>query len=67
MFSVAAIWLTLASGARVGELLGAIRADSLPAGLKARTDRLIELQEITDANDVKLAIADFKVRTWHAT
>jgi len=65
--SAAAIWLTLATGARVGELLGAIWADSLPAGHKARTERLIELQEIADVNDVKLGIVDPKARTWHLT
>lgn len=65
--SAAAIWLTLATGARVGELLGAIWADALPAGHKARTERLIELQEIADVNDVKLGIVDPNARTWHLT
>ncbi|MEO8124541.1 MAG: tyrosine-type recombinase/integrase, partial [Burkholderiales bacterium] len=53
----AAIWLILATGVRVGELLGAVwlDADRDPAKLKV----------IADTAGVKLGFVDTKRRTWH--
>ena len=60
-----AIWLTLATGVRVGELMGAVWADALPADPKARKARLDGLLALAEAEDVKLGIIDTTVRTWH--
>lgn len=63
--SAAAIWLTLATAVRVGELMGAVWADLLPADAKARAGRLAELQAIADDEGVKLGVLDLPERTWH--
>lgn len=63
--SATAIWLTLATGVRVGELMGAVWADALPVNPKARTARLSALQGIADAEGVKLGIVDAAARTWY--
>ena len=63
--SATAIWLTLATGVRVGELMGAVWADALPVDPKARTARLSALQRVADAEGVKLGIVDAAARTWH--
>ena len=63
--SASAVWLTLATGARVGELMGAVWANTLPSDAKARTARLGALQAITDADGVKLGIVDTASRTWY--
>ena len=62
--SAIAIWLTLATGVRVGELMGAVWADALPADPKARTARLAALHGLADADDVKLGVVDPTARTW---
>jgi integrase len=53
----AGIWLILATGVRVGELLGAVwfEAGRDPADLK----------KVAEARDVKLGFVDLKRRTWH--
>ncbi|ACB33169.1 integrase family protein [Leptothrix cholodnii SP-6] len=53
--SSTAIWLTLATGVRVGELMGAVWADALPADPKARKTRLDALQALCDAKAVTAA------------
>lgn len=63
--SATAIWLVLATGVRVGELLGAVWADNLPIDPKARTKRLGALQALADAEGVKLGIVDTQTKTWH--
>lgn len=63
--SEAAIWLLLATGARVGELMGAAWADALPDGAKARRARLNELQALADEDGVKVGVLDVAARTWH--
>lgn len=55
--SVCAVWLTLATGCRIGELMGATWADD-------RADRAI-LQEVAEVEDVKLGFVDLKARTWY--
>lgn len=55
--SVCAVWLTLATGCRIGELMGATWADE-------RADRAI-LQAVAEAEDVKLGFVDLKARTWY--
>ncbi len=55
--SVAAVWLLLATGARVGELMGATWATS-------EVDR-VALTAIAEANDVKLGFMDMTNRTWY--
>jgi integrase len=54
---VCGVWLILATGTRVGELLGATWADSPRSSA--------ELQAIASACDVKLGIVDLERRTWH--
>lgn len=63
--SATAIWLTLATGVRVGELMGAVWVDALPVDPKARTARLSALQGLADAEGVKLGIVDAVARTWY--
>ncbi|MFM2120247.1 MAG: hypothetical protein RL722_1715 [Pseudomonadota bacterium] len=65
--SGAAIWLILATGVRVGELLGAVWDDALPPDPKARTARLHQLQVIAEEREVKLGIVDVQARSWHLT
>lgn len=60
-----AIWLTLATAVRAGELMGAIWAQALPSDPVARSARVSELQKCGTANDVKLGIVDVRTRTWH--
>lgn len=55
--SVCAVWLTLATGCRIGELMGATWADD-------RADRAI-LQAVAEVEDVKLGFVDLKARTWY--
>jgi integrase len=54
---VCAVWIVLATGVRVGELLGAAWSDThrKPAELKAAADQ----------SDVKLGFVDLARRTWH--
>ena len=59
-----AIFLTLATGVRVGELMGATWADSLPTTAMDRKARLDELQAVAEADDVKLGVVDLAARTW---
>jgi integrase len=63
--SAAAIWLTLATGVRVGELMGAVWADDLPEAGRARQARLNALQVMADAEGVKLGFVDLTARTWY--
>jgi integrase len=63
--SVAAIWLTLATGVRVGELMGATWANTLPTEPKARQGRLEALRALADEDGVKLGIVDTAARTWY--
>ncbi len=63
--NAAAIWLTLSTGVRAGELMGAVWADILPNEPKPRTARIDSLLELADAEDVKLGIIDVAARTWH--
>ena len=60
-----AIWLTLATGVRIGELLGAVWADDLPTNAKRRTARLDALKAITEAEGEKLGVIDTTARTWY--
>lgn len=55
--SVEAIWFTLATGVRAGELMGAIWS--------ADNHRLDDLRAIADAGGVKLGVIDTEARTWH--
>ncbi|MGR6806728.1 tyrosine-type recombinase/integrase [Sphaerotilus natans] len=55
--SVCAVWLVLATGCRIGELMGATWAD-------AGTDRAV-LQAVADVEGVKLGFVDLPARTWH--
>ncbi len=63
--SATAIWLTLATGVRVGELMGAVWADDLPTDPMPRKARLDALQAIADAEGVKLGIVDEPACTWY--
>lgn len=63
--SATAIWLTLATGVRVGELMGAVWADALPADPKPRRACLDALQAVADAEGVKLGVVDIAARSWY--
>lgn len=63
--SEAAVWILLATGARVGELMGAIWSDALPSDpLKARA-RLDELRALAEKNGAKVGVVNINDRTWH--
>ena len=63
--SVAAVWLLLATGARVGELMGTVWADALPQTVKARHARLGALQSLAEEEGVKVGVLDLAAKTWH--
>lgn len=63
--SVCAIWLTLATGVRVGELMGAMWADALPADPQARKASLDAMLALADTEGVKLGLVDLDASTWH--
>lgn len=63
--SQAGIWLILATGVRIGELAGAVWAKDLPTNPLQRAQRINELHEVAQANEVKLGLIDTKARTWH--
>ena len=60
-----AIWLTLATGVRVGELMGAVWIDALPVDPKPRKARMDALQAVADAEGVKLGIVDIEAKQWY--
>jgi integrase len=55
--TAAAIWLLLATGARIGELMGAAWGDK---GTNAKT-----LAALPEAVDVKVGVVDMVAKTWH--
>ena len=59
------VWSILATGVRVGELMGAVWADTLPFEPKPRKARLDTLQAQAEADGVKLGIVNIAARTWH--
>jgi integrase len=63
--SAIAIWLILATGTRVGELMGAVWSDALPSPGPAHQSRLNALQAVAVADEVKLGIVDLAARTWY--
>jgi integrase len=63
--SAAAIWLTLATGVRVGELMGAIWAEDLPESPKLGKARLDALRKLAEAEEVKLGLVNIEARTWY--
>lgn len=63
--SAVALWVILATGVRIGELMGAVWAEAVPTDPIAAKTRLSELQTIADAEGVKLGIVDSPARTWY--
>jgi len=63
--SEVAIWLLLATGARVGELMGAVWSDVLPMGTIATQARMSELQALAEEEGAKIGVVDMQARTWH--
>jgi len=63
--SQAAIWLLLATGARVGELMGAVWSDALPPDAPASKERLDTLQTLADEDGAKVGVVDLAAKTWH--
>ncbi len=61
----AAIWLLLATGARIGELMGCIWADCLSSNTKDAKKRISELKDIGSKDDVKVGIVDLDNKSWH--
>lgn len=60
-----AVWLVLATAVRIGEAMGAVWADTLPAEPKARQRRINQLREVADAAGAKFGIVDTTARTWY--
>jgi integrase len=63
--SESALWLTLATAVRVGELMGAVWSDTLPIHPRHRAVRLEELSNYATASGVKLGIVDLESRQWY--
>jgi len=60
-----AIWLTLSTAVRVGELVGATWAEDLPTEPKARATRIATLKENALADNAKFGIIDMSARSWY--
>lgn len=63
--SEVAIWVLLATGARVGELMGAAWVDALPSDPGHARTLVCELQKRAEREGAKAGIVDLKARTWH--
>ena len=63
--SESAIWLLLATGARIGELMGAVWAEKLDTTKNPSSTHLRELQSIAINDGVKVGIVDLTARQWH--
>lgn len=63
--SVCAIKLLLATGGRVGEIMGAAWSDALPEERKAAQVEADRLQAVADEEGSKLGYIDLKAKTWH--
>jgi len=63
--SQAAIWLLLATGARTGELMGAIWSDVLPLDAQEAKERLNTLQTLADEDGAKVGVVNLTAKTWH--
>jgi len=65
MRSESAIWLLLATGARIGELMGAVWAESLNTAQRQSPTYLQELQSLAVNDGVKVGTVDLAARQWH--
>jgi integrase len=63
--SALAIRLLLATGARVGELMGAVWREALPDQPVEQRNALEGLQSLADSDGVKVGIVDLAKRTWY--
>lgn len=63
--TVAAVWLLLATGARIGELMGSVWSDSIPRSASQAANQLKVLKSIGLEDGVKVGIVDLSERTWH--
>lgn len=63
--SATAIWLTLATGVRVGELMGAVWVDALPGEPKPQKARMDALQAVAHVEGVKFGIVDIDAKRWY--
>lgn len=63
--SEAAVWLTLGTGVRVGECMGAVWADTLPQAPRTRQAKLAALRQVADEHGVKLGVVDLEAAKWH--
>ena len=59
-----AIKLLLATGARIGELMGAVWEDSLPPTKKTAAAYKAHLKKLSEENGVKLGLVNLKEKTW---
>lgn len=65
MRSESAIWLLLATGARIGELMGAVWAESLNTAQRQSPTYLQQLQSLAVNDGVKVGTVDLAARQWH--
>ncbi|MET0382603.1 MAG: tyrosine-type recombinase/integrase [Burkholderiaceae bacterium] len=63
--SETAVWLLIATGVRVGELIGAVWSDALSPEPKAAQARLEALQTQADKDGAKVGVVNLPARTWH--
>lgn len=63
--SEAAIWLLLATGVRVGELIGAVWSDALPSTPIEAQDKLNTLQAQAEEDGAKVGVVNLLAKTWH--
>ncbi|MEY8689649.1 MAG: tyrosine-type recombinase/integrase [Leptothrix sp. (in: b-proteobacteria)] len=63
--SETAIWILLATGARIGELMGTVWSDALPQDKKLAQGHLDELQARAEEDGAKVGILNLAERKWH--
>lgn len=63
--SALAIRILLATGTRVGELMGAVWLDALPRDPKLQQAAIQRLQQVADRKDVKVGLVDRHNRSWY--
>lgn len=63
--SECALWLILATGARIGEIMGATWAQDLPTEPKARQIAMNRISTDSDEHGVKVGFVDLERKSWH--
>jgi len=64
MRSNKAVWLLLATGSRIGELMGSIWRESLPDDPVEQSNAIERLQTLAEVDGVKVGVVNIFTRTW---